>query len=298
MRKVYIYGLVSSDDDVIKYVGKTVQKMKKRVHDHIRESYKLKTKKDKWLQDVISNNYNIEYKILDVCFEDSWVSKEKYWIDKIDDLTNTSPGGDGGRGLIYTKSYNEIKNWVHDNLPFIGTSYEWREYIKNNKLPKFIPRDPVSSYKKRGWSGWSDFLKHPRINSTRRANNTVFYPYSKAKEYVNKLNIKTSKEWVKYVKNNTIDKMMPTSPDVVYGKTNEWVSWGEFLGTGNKHNKDKKFLKYSKAKDIVSNFGLSKRIEWDKYIANNGLIYMVPRHPNRYYKKSGDWISWGDFLTK
>ena len=46
--KILIYGLVSSEDlSKIKYIGKTKQKISKRIHDHIRESYKLKTKKDK-----------------------------------------------------------------------------------------------------------------------------------------------------------------------------------------------------------------------------------------------------------
>ena len=55
MEKVLIYGLVSSENiNVIKYVGKTHQKITKRIHNHIRESYKLKTKKDIWLQSVIS----------------------------------------------------------------------------------------------------------------------------------------------------------------------------------------------------------------------------------------------------
>ncbi len=88
---------------------------------------------------------------------------------------------------------------------------------------------------------------------------------------------------------------MPSAPFVVYKKTGEWSSWGEFLGTGRIHGKNKVFMKYCEAKKMVSNIGLKKYVDWEVYIKLNGLIDGVPRHPQRYYKDDG-WVSWGEFL--
>ena len=89
---------------------------------------------------------------------------------------------------------------------------------------------------------------------------------------------------------------MPSAPYVVYRKTNEWEGWGGFLNTGTKHNKDKILLDYESAKIIVSKLKLKNYSYWENYISCNGLIKGIPRHPQRYYKKKGEWLSWGDFL--
>lgn len=279
----------------IKYVGKTKQKIKKRIHDHVRESFKLKTKKDLWIQSVINDGNSIDYIILEECDKFNWSDREKEWINKLEDLTNTSSGGDGGRGLIYTLTYEELKEWVHENLNFIKSSHQWRIYVTNNKIPNFVPKHPKESYKKRGWVSWEDFLKNHSVE--KRSNSNEFFTYLEAKEYINKFNITSSKQWKLFLKNNTIDDKMPSAPDFVYSKTNEWVSWGEFLNTGNIHNRDKKFLTYSNASNAVKILGLKNYKDWEVYIKENGLINGIPRHPQRYYKKHGGWCSWCDFLS-
>ena len=290
--KIFIYGLCDvKDPDNIKYVGKTKQKITKRIHDHIRESYKLKTKKDKWIQNVLVNS-EIIYKIIEEVDENNWLEREMYWIKILDNLTNTSKGGDGGRGLIYTKSYEELKEFINENGSNIKNSSQWLDYVNNNPQYKFLPKHPQVSYKKRGWAGWDDFLiSYDGIEGRRNAFRT-FFDYDTCKNHIKKYGIKNSRDWRDYVKD--FDSRVPTSPPNYYSKTNEWEGWGEFLGTKKIHNKNKFFLSYNEAKKIIKQFDFNKRINYVKYVEDNGLIDEIPRHPNRYYSKTNEWEGWGE----
>ena len=138
-KKILIYGLVSSENlDEIKYIGKTYQNIKKRIHDHIRESKKLKTKKDIWIQETLNKNLKITYKIIEECDESNWLIREKYWIKKLKKLTNISKGGDGGRGLLATKTYDELKDFVLKNASNVKNSKEWINFVINNPEFNFV----------------------------------------------------------------------------------------------------------------------------------------------------------------
>lgn len=291
-KQIKIYGLYSTENENVKYVGKTIQIPNKRLYDHIRESKKLLTKKDKWIVETINNGFEVKCKILEFVTENNWKEKEQYWISALPNLTNTSKGGAGGRGLTYKESYDNFKKYVQKNLFFIENSNQWIEY---SKLHKNLPRHPNLTYKDRGWVSWDDFLLNSKHNSNYRNKFSNFFNYLEAKEYVNNLNIKTSKDWKRHLKNNNITNGMPSSPDYYY-KNDGWKSWGEFLGTNTLHNKDKVFLPYKKAKKLISELYLKTYSKWESYIKNNGLIKNIPRHPQRFYKKSGEWVSWDDFL--
>jgi hypothetical protein len=61
------------------------------------------------------------------------------------------------------KNYSEAKLFAFSKN--FKSQLEWKKYIKNNKLPVDIPRNPDFTYKNNGWKGWSDFLstgKKPR----------------------------------------------------------------------------------------------------------------------------------------
>jgi len=296
--KVIIYGLFNTNNpSIIKYVGKTIQNPKKRINDHISQSKKLLTTKDEWIQGVILNGGNINYEILEEVSKKDWYEKEKYWISKFSGLTNTSSGGQGGRGFTFNLTYEELKVWVCKNLNFIESGNEWKRYIRKNGNFGILPLDPQLSYKNRGWESWSDLLPNYVGDINKRSRFKKHYTYNQAKKYIKKLNIKTSKEWKEYLKKYKVDGRMPSAPYVVYGKIGQWISWGEFLGTNNLHNKDKIFYTYNKAKKIVKNLKLTNYTNWENYIKINGSIKGVPRHPQRYYKKNKEWVSWVDFLT-
>jgi predicted DNA binding protein len=227
-KNILIYGLVSSEDlTKIKYVGKTHQKLSKRIHDHIRESKKLKTKKDTWIQSVLNNNYEITFIILETCDETNWLDKEKFWISYLKDLTNTSKGGDGGRGLLAVKDFNELKNFVQINMSNVKNSIDWIKFVELNPQYPFLPKYPYSSYKNRGWTSWDDLLVEYDGSNDRRNAFRTFFTYDEAKNYLKDFKIIGIKSFKKQIKK--LDSRVPSSPSDYYKKNNSWINWMDFL---------------------------------------------------------------------
>lgn len=296
MKKILIYGLINSENlDKIKYIGKTNQTITKRIHDHIRESKKLKTKKDIWIQNTLNNGFEVLHKIIEICDESNWLVREKFWIENLTDLTNISKGGDGGRGLIATKNFNELREFAHKNMVNVKSSIEWVRFVIDNPQYKFLPKYPKASYKHRGWTSWKDLLlKYDGCESNKRNCNRPIMKYYDCKKLISSLKIKDSKEWRLIIK--TLGPEIPTAPDKFYSKSNEWISWAEFLDNGNISNKRKKYLRYIDAKNKISGYMFKNRQEYSIFIKTNGLIDGIPYNPHRFYSKNNEWINWVEFL--
>jgi hypothetical protein len=128
---------------------------------------------------------------------------------------------------------------------------EWMEWSKINR-PNGIPSNPQTIYKDKGWVSWGVFLGTGVISDV----NKVFLPYKEAKKYIHSLKLKSSHTWRIYSSSDRPSNI-PSDPDSYYGKTNEWESWGEWLGNGNINNKDR----YTK-----------KEIEYAKKLLKSGMI--------------------------
>ena len=135
--------------------------------------------------------------------------------------------GTGNKSKGNYVEYNNCVNWIRkDELTKNIKSYnEWKKISK--KLPSFIPKNPDAYYKKQGtWISWGDFLG--------TSNN--YYAYEELKKYIkeNELtkNIKSSTEWYKIT--HLLPSFIPKNPYGYYKKQGTWISWGDFLGTGNK----------------------------------------------------------------
>ena len=59
-------------------------------------------------------------------------------------------------GKHFFKNIREAKNFVKKLK--LSSKTNWAKYIKYNKLPIDIPRDPYKRYYSKGWKGWPDFL--------------------------------------------------------------------------------------------------------------------------------------------
>lgn len=227
--KTYIYGLFDvNNSHEIRYIGKADNPLK-RLKRHIQNTKysfkhnKILTHKDRWLKSI---NFNIGYIILEECDKNKWQDVEIGYINKFNNLTNTSSGGMGGAGLIYKLSFDDVKLWVKTNTE-INSKSKWYEYIENNDLPNFIPNNPREVFLNKGWISWGNFLGTGRV-----WDNIVNYlDYSNAKKIIKELNIKTGLDYKNFVKNNLIPENIPNRPERYYKKRG-WVSWGDFLGTG------------------------------------------------------------------
>lgn len=232
--KTFIYGLYSSDSK-IRYIGKS-DDPKKRLRRHLQQVNDSKTHKNSWIKKQLSENKEIKYLIIEEVSIDNWKEREKYWISKFDNLTNTSSGGLGGSGKKYNISYEDCKNWIFNNLDKeINSKTKWILNCKN--LPISIPRNPTQYFKNNGWISWGDFLGTNNIQDNLKIN---YLSYDDVKNWIVLQNIKTtSKNW----KLLNLPNFIPRRPERYYKKRG-WISWSDFLSDNNRiSNLDKKRFK-------------------------------------------------------
>lgn len=95
---------------------------------------------------------------------------------------------------------------------------------------------------------------------------------------------------------------LPGSPNIAY-KGRGWVSWGDFLGTGNVYRQggaSGTWRSYEDAAKFVQGVGIAGVLQY-RYWAKGEVPWAppfpsdLPRNPSLVYKGKG-WTSWGDFL--
>lgn len=133
--KIYIYILIDSTTNKVRYVDKTNNIGKRRrYHFNLNTQSKFKTHSSKWLIKLLSNNIKPVMKIIDTIESDNWEWLEKFYIKLFKklgcDLTNHSIGGDSGN------SGNKM-------------SKEFCEKQSKLKMGRIVPQDVIDEFKKR-----------------------------------------------------------------------------------------------------------------------------------------------------
>jgi hypothetical protein len=98
MKPTTIYGLYDPETDAIRYVGKTNQKLPKRLVAHCQE--KRKCHRTNWIQQLVRRGLRPIIEPIETIFgEWPWQESEKWWIAEFKrlgaNLTNNTSGGDG-----------------------------------------------------------------------------------------------------------------------------------------------------------------------------------------------------------
>jgi hypothetical protein len=290
----FIYGLVSKESpNEIRYIGKS-DNPSYRLKRHIYlTKYSVKknknlTHKDYW---IIKNNYEIDFIILEECDNLLWSEKEKEYILKHANLTNTSSGGLGGCGITYKMTYDETKSWIQKNLK-IKSKSDWYRQIKTLKLPDYICKYPSQAYKKRGWISWIDFLG----TNNKYDNNVYYISYEEAKLKLKEFKFKCKDEYTKYHKNKQFSFNIPLKPFRYYGERG-WVSWSDYLSNNKVANIGKKFVSLDEFIEIVEQFGFKSEYQYRKSSREFRDTYKLPAVPSNQYKNDG-WVLWGSWNKK
>jgi superfamily II DNA or RNA helicase len=169
---------------------------------------------------------------------------------------------------------------------------DWANYCKSGDKPLNIPSDPRAVYKGKGWISFGDWLGTNTIAPFLRE----YLTYDEASKFVKKLKLSSQNEWIEYCKSGKKPENIPSNPNITYKKSNDWKSWGEWLGTGNVAPYNLNYLPYEYAKKIVHRLKLSSNKEWRDYIKNNNLPTGIPASPDKTYKRFNHWQGWGDWL--
>ena len=170
----------------------------------------------------------------------------------------------------------------------LKSAKEWRNYCKSGNKPSDISSSPNYVYKKE-WNGWGDFLGTGNISTTEKS--ASFLPFDEAKQIIRSLELKGEKDWHIYRK-SVRPINIPSDPPSVYKK--EWISWGDWFGTGRIADKDKEFRSFLKSKKFVQSLRIKSVKKWEVYCKSGNKPNDIPSNPNIVYKK--EWTTWGDFL--
>ncbi len=177
--------------------------------------------------------------------------------------------------------YKQARKYVHALK--LKNNTEWLQYTKSGKKPNNIPANPHQTYAKKGWDGVPDWLGNGNLSNINR----TYLTFDKCKKFVKKLGIKTQKDWERYSKSNNRPDNIPSHPDRIFKQN--WIGWGDFLGTGRVANQDKTFLSKSDAQKIVRELAKKYNIgtieDW-KIAVKKGIIPdNIPSAPWHVYSK-------------
>lgn len=125
--------------------------------------------------------------------------------------------------LIEFRNFNEARDFVRKMK--LRNRDDWRDYCNSKTFPIDIPKRPDNAYKDKGWISWGDWFGSEFIAFNLRK----YKSYFDAKEFVNKLNIKSIREWYKYCKTGLLPDDIPNDPRSKY-KNKGWISWSDWLG--------------------------------------------------------------------
>lgn len=139
MSKVKIYTLSDPITLEVRYVGKTVQGLEKRLNQHLLDSKKFKNLNSNWLKSLKRKSLKPIIEELDEVDESKWIEAEIYWIAQLKawgfNLNNHTIGGDGvskgnipwNKGIKVGISYNKGIS------PSEETKRKISEKLKGNK---------------------------------------------------------------------------------------------------------------------------------------------------------------------
>ncbi len=169
---------------------------------------------------------------------------------------------------------------------------DWFELHDKGKLPNDLTKYANERYSDQGWSGWSDFLGSTAALSGLQKNKQM-RSYEECKKFVRFLGIKTENQWREWNKNNKRPNDIPYTFHKSY--PDEWITMGDFLGTGFIADKNKVWKSFDDARIIVQKLGLKNMSEYKKAWNSGKIPKNIPANPRVPYKNEG-WISSGDWL--
>jgi hypothetical protein len=102
---VSIYTLFNPEDNIVRYVGKTVKKLGVRLSDHISDSAKGDPYPvNFWIRNLFECDLAPQIQLIEEVGVDVWQEKEKFWIAfykawNSSSLLNINPGGEGAASI-------------------------------------------------------------------------------------------------------------------------------------------------------------------------------------------------------
>ena len=106
--------------------------------------------------------------------------------------------------------------------------------------------------------------------------------FEDARAYTKSLGIETYREWANYSKSGNKPEDIPSNPAQTY--RDEFLGYGNWLGTSTIATQRVKFLPFKKAQKFVHSLKLKSTSEWQIYCKSGAKPSTIPTYPERAYK--------------
>jgi hypothetical protein len=125
-------------------------------------------------------------------------------------------------------------------------------------------------------------------------------PFEDARTFVRSLGLHNQAEWNEWAKSPSKPADIPSNPHIVYKQ--EYQGLGNWLGTGNVSNRNKSFLPFVEAREIVHLLELPSAKAWYEYSTYGNRPENIPSAPDIFYGDEfqgwGDWLGTGSIATQ
>ena len=201
------------------------------------------------------------------------------------------------------RSFNDARAFVH-KLKLSGNA-EWRSFCKGEmptkgRRPNDIPAKPESTYADNGWTNWGDWLGTENVSNSLKK----YRPFIRGRAFARKLNLKNVEEWRAFTRGDMpklgrLPVDIPATPHQTYVDKG-WVSYGDWLGTGNISNSLKHARPFREARSFARKLGLKSGTEWQAFCKGEMPLIGrrpedIPANPSASYADNG-WKGMGDWL--
>lgn len=122
----------------------------------------------------------------------------------------------------------------------------------------------------------------------------ISIPFNEAKKVVHAERIESVSQYKKW---HDLNKPagIPKRPDRAY--LGEFTTWNDYLGNDNEFPiKRRTYRSFNEARAFAQALNISKRQDWFDFCDRGEKPEDIPRRPDLYYRESGQWVSWGNFL--
>ncbi len=154
---------------------------------------------------------------------------------------------------------------------------EWQEYYKSGERPDDIPSDPYKVYGSE-FKGFGDWLGTDAV----RPQDRQYRSFEEARDFVQKLNLSSQREWRDYCRSREKPDDIPGDPRHVYGS--KFKSWGDWLGTGQVATYNRQYRSFEEARDFVRKLNLKNNTEWKSYCTSGEKPNDIPANPKAVYR--------------
>lgn len=187
----------------------------------------------------------------------------------------------------------------------LKSTAQWKLFCKGRfpklgKLPADIPAAANNVYKQNGWVSWGDWLGTGYVANQNRHHR----PFVEARSFARTLGFKSKQQWLDYARGVGAARPrkpadIPIDPQQGYADKG-WVSWGDWLGTGNIAPYQRIYWPFAQARSFVRSLKLASVSEWKEYIGGRrpllrALPQDIPRSPSQVYGNLG-WAGFSDWL--